>query len=74
MAKLVCPKCGRVDTWAKYVHDPCPNSTTGKTEWEAPAEGPTPDSRPYPQPCPAPLDGTATNASEVRCGNCGHKW
>jgi DNA-directed RNA polymerase subunit RPC12/RpoP len=74
MPRLKCPQCGSEDTWAKYVHDPCPNSTTGKTEWEVAAEGATPDGMPFPKPCPTPLDGTMTNAAEVRCGNCDHKW
>ena len=54
MARLQCPNCSSENTWAQYVHDPCPKSPTGKTEWEAQAEGATPDGRPYPSPCPAP--------------------
>lgn len=74
MAKLKCPSCQSENTRATYIHDPCPNSATGKTTWLAPAEGPTPDGSPYPQPCPAPNDGTMTPAAYVECLDCMHKW
>jgi hypothetical protein len=74
MARLQCPSCGSENTWAKYVHDPCPNSSSGKTTWEAQAEGETPDGMPYPKPCPAPLDGTMTTAASVVCRACEHTW
>jgi hypothetical protein len=74
MAKLVCPNCSSENTWARYVHDPCPMSSTGKTEWNAPAEGPTPDGKPYPRPCPAPNDGAMTTAADVTCRACEHTW
>jgi hypothetical protein len=74
MARLQCPNCQSENTWATYIHDPCPQAPTGKTTWEVPAEGETQDSRPYPQPCPAPLDGTMTPAAYVQCRDCGHRW
>jgi hypothetical protein len=74
MARLKCPTCQNENTWATYIHDPCPKAPTGKTTWEAPAEGATPDSDPYPLPCPAPLDGTMTPASNVVCRDCNHQW
>ena len=74
MARIQCPNCHGENTWAQYVHDPCPNSSAGKTEWEAQAVGATPDGMPYPLPCPAPNDGTMTNASGVLCRDCGHQW
>ncbi len=74
MARLKCPNCQSENTWATYVHDPCPKSSTGKATWETPAEGPTPDGSPYPQPCPTPNDGTMTQASNVKCKDCGHLW
>ena len=74
MAKLKCPSCQSENTRATYVHEPCPNSALGKTVWEAPAEGPTPDSSPYPQPCPVPNDGTMTPAAHVECRDCEHRW
>jgi len=74
MAKLRCPNCQSENTWAQYVHDPCPTSPTGKTAWEAQAEGATPDGEPYPQPCPRPGDGTMCQASGVMCRDCGHQW
>jgi hypothetical protein len=74
MAKLKCPSCQSENTRATYIHEPCPNVAVGKTTWEAPAEGPTPDSSPFPQPCPAPNDGTMTPAARVVCQACGHRW
>jgi hypothetical protein len=74
MARLQCPNCSSQNTWAQYVHEPCPNSPTGKTEWEAQAEGATPDGTPFPSPCPAPNDGTMTQASNVKCKDCEHQW
>jgi hypothetical protein len=74
MARLKCPNCASENTWAQYAHDPCPNAPSGKTTWEAPAEGPTPDGMPYPSPCPTPLDGTMTAASSVTCRDCAHIW
>jgi hypothetical protein len=74
MAKLICPSCHKQNTWAHYVHDPCPMSTAGKTEWDAPAEGPTPDGVPFPLPCPRPNDATMTPATRTVCRDCGHQW
>jgi hypothetical protein len=74
MARLQCPNCSSENTWAEYIHDPCPHSSAGKTVWEAQAEGATPNSRPQPSPCPAPDDGTMTAAADVTCRNCGHTW
>jgi hypothetical protein len=74
MARILCPNCNSDNTWAHYVHDPCPNSATGKTEWDAQAESATPDGMPLPRPCPAPNDGTMTEASGVKCRNCEHDW
>ena len=74
MAKLRCPSCSSENTWAQYVHQPCPNAPTGKTEWEAQAIGATPDGMPEPMPCPTPNDGTMTRASSVTCKDCGHRW
>jgi hypothetical protein len=74
MARLRCPNCDSENTWAQYVHDPCPGSAAGKTEWESEAEGATPTGTPYPKPCPHPNDGTMTNASSVTCRDCAHIW
>ncbi|HTW92348.1 MAG TPA: hypothetical protein VMH22_11635 [bacterium] len=74
MARLQCPACSSENTWAHYVHEPCPNTPTGKTEWEAEAVGATPSGVPYPSPCPAPLDGTMTQASNVTCRDCNNQW
>jgi len=74
MARIVCPSCSSENTWAQYVHSPCPNSPTGKTAWEAPAEGATPTVKPSPSPCPTPLDGPMTQASDVTCQDCSHQW
>ena len=74
MARLTCPSCQSENIEATYIHEPCPNAPTGKTTWEAPAEGATPDSSPYPLPCPAPNDGTMTPAAYVVCRDCGHQW
>jgi hypothetical protein len=74
MARLKCPNCGHENTWAHYVHEPCPGTPTGKTEWDAQAVGATPDGKPYPAPCPRPGDGTMTQASGVTCRDCSHQW
>ncbi|MBM3332452.1 hypothetical protein FJY68_11505 [candidate division WOR-3 bacterium] len=74
MARLRCPSCSSENTWAKYIHDPCPGAPAGKTEWEAEAEGATPTGTPYPKPCPHPNDGTMTNAASVTCHDCNNQW
>jgi hypothetical protein len=74
MARLQCPNCSSENTWARYVHEPCPTGPNGKTEWETEAVGATPDGTPLPSPCPTPLDGTMTNASSVMCRDCAHIW
>jgi hypothetical protein len=72
--RLQCPQCQSEDTWATYIHQPCPNAPTGRTEWEIEAMGATPDSKPQPAPCPAPLDGKLVPADHVTCRTCGHTW
>jgi hypothetical protein len=72
--RLVCPQCQSANTWATYVHDPCPQAPTGTTEWEVEAMGPTPDGRPANKPCPAPGCGADTAASKVTCKDCMHEW
>jgi hypothetical protein len=72
--RIKCPQCQSEDTWATYIHDPCPNAPTGKTQWTEEAMGPTPDGTPSPRPCPAPGDGTSVPCAYVDCHSCMHHW
>lgn len=70
MALTQCPNCKHTppNVMAHYKHV-VPGTTTIH-EWDkAPSEGPTPDSAPYPQPCPT--DHTMTNAVSIKCSDCG---
>lgn len=66
MARIQCPNCASTNTWAHYIHDPCPSSATGKTEWDAEAESATPLGEPFPKPCPLPNDGTMCQAAYTK--------
>ncbi len=70
--RLQCPNCCGENTWAHYVHSPCPNSTTGRTEWDTAAYGATANGCPHPEPCPN--DGIEVPAVYVQCHDCSHMW
>ena len=74
MARLICPKCGSMNTWAHYVHAPCPSSPNGRTEWDSEANSATPTGKPQPMPCPRPNDGTMCPAPYTVCRDCGNQW
>jgi hypothetical protein len=72
--RLQCPSCHGIDTWATYIHYPCPHSATNLTTWDSEAMGPTPDGIPYLRPCPAPGDGVMVPAHHVTCHSCHYHW
>jgi len=68
MPRIACenPNCpGPPDVVATYSHA----HPTGPRTWTAPAEGPTPDGAPHPQPCPD--ESVSCAAISVNCRTCG---
>ena len=59
------PNCISSNTVASYSHA---HGLLART-WNAPAVGPTPDSAPFPSPCPN--DDVSCAAISVKCNTCG---
>ena len=70
--RLKCPSCQSENSWATYIHNPCPGSDTG-TQWEEEAYGPTPDGSPHERPCPG-CEEQSVPAAYVKCHDCWHQW
>jgi len=73
--RLICPSCQSTNTWATYIHCPCPKAGLSNiTTWDKVAMGPTPDGIPYLRPCPAPDDDSMVPAHHVTCRDCDYQW